>query len=99
MSFLETDKDHSKNLPGKKSRKQLEDKAVRQIKFPDRKKKRQIKARINRDFWKIVEVEEDNYKPERVGNFWNNDYIKYESNGNKNKPCQSKSTLIRLNHT
>ena len=25
------------------------------------------------------------YKPLRVGNFWNNNYIEYESNGGRNK--------------
>ena len=29
--------------------------------------------------------EEDYYKPIKVGNFWNNKYIEYESKGNKNK--------------
>ena len=24
-------------------------------------------------------------KPVRVGNFWSNDYIEYENNGNRNK--------------
>ena len=27
--------------------------------------------------------EEDYYKPERVNKFWNNNYIEYESNGDK----------------
>ena len=34
---------------------------------------------------KIIESEEDYYKPVRVGNFWNNNYIKYESNADKHK--------------
>ena len=38
MSFFETDKDYSKKVRGKKLRKQLEEKAIRQM-----------KARINRD--------------------------------------------------
>ena len=28
--------------------------------------------------------EEDYYDPKRVNNFWNNNYIEYENNGNKN---------------
>ena len=28
--------------------------------------------------------EEDYYKPKRESNFWNNNYIEYESNGDKN---------------
>ena len=45
-----------------------------------------IKDRIIRDI-KIAfkQQEEDYYKPGRVGNFWNNNYIKYESNGDRNK--------------
>ena len=31
------------------------------------------------------ERENDFYKPLRVGNFWNNNYIEYESNGGRNK--------------
>ena len=59
MSFLEIDKNYSKNLRGKKSRKQLENKAIRQF-----------KARINRDIRKIIESEEDSYKRVIVGNIW-----------------------------
>ena len=29
--------------------------------------------------------EEDYYKPKRVSNFWNNNYIEYESTGDKNR--------------
>ena len=31
------------------------------------------------------EKEGDYYEPKRVNNFWKNNYIKYESNGDKNK--------------
>ena len=37
----------------------------------------------------IIESEEDYYKPVRVGNFWNNNYIKYESNADKHKIKES----------
>ena len=33
----------------------------------------------------LFEHEEDYYKPKRVNNFWNNNYIEYESNGDKNR--------------
>ena len=56
----------------------------------DRKKKKEneriIKDRIIidiRTFFKQQE-EEDCYKPKRVSNFWNNNYIVYEINGDKN---------------
>ena len=81
-------KRHSKKLCGKKSRKLLESKAIRQI-----------KARINKDkdIRKIIKSEEDYYKPVRVGNFWNNNYIKYESNGDKNKTLSVKEYLDEIN--
>ena len=58
MSFLETDKNYSKKLSRKKSRKQLEDKVIRQF-----------KARISR-VTKIIESEEYSCKPIIVGKFW-----------------------------
>ena len=32
----------------------------------------------------LFEQEEDYYDPKRVNNFWNNNYIEYENNGDKN---------------
>ena len=48
---------------------------------------RLIKGGIIRDIGTLFEKEEgeDYYKPKRVSNFWNNNYIKYESNGDKKK--------------
>ena len=43
--------------------------------------------------------EEDYYKPERVRNSWNNNYIKYESNGNKNRNLSLDKTFTKLNLT
>ena len=46
---------------------------------------RLIKDKIIRDIRTHFEQEEeDYYKPERVSSFWNNNYIEYESNGDKN---------------
>ena len=45
----------------------------------------EIKDRIIRDIQKLFEQEEDYYKPKRVNNFWNNNYIEYESNGGKKR--------------
>ena len=33
----------------------------------------------------FFEIEDDYYKPISVGNFWNNNYMKYGSNGDRNK--------------
>ena len=35
----------------------------------------------------------------RVGDFYRNSYIEYESNGYKRNPYQSNNTLMKLNHT
>ena len=46
-----------------------------------------MKDRAIRDINKIFEhKEKDYYKPVRAGNFWKNNHIEYESNGNKIKP-------------
>ena len=54
--------------------------------FETRRKRRLIKDRIIRDIRTLCEQkqEEDYYKPKRVSNFWNNNYIEHESNGDKN---------------
>ena len=66
----------------------------------DRKKKRQnkkaIKDKIIRDIRTLLGQgkEEDYYEPKRVSNFWNNNYIEYESNGETD--CLM-TILIKLN--
>ena len=42
-----------------------------------------IEDRIIRDIGTLFE-QEDYYEPKRVSNFWNNNYIEYERNGDKN---------------
>ena len=63
---------------------------------------RQIKARINRDIKKIIESEEDFYKPAREGNFWSFGAINISNMKVmviEIKHCQLKNILIKLNHT
>ena len=49
-------------------------------------KKREVNNRIIRDIRTLFEQEEKvYYKPKRVSNLWNNNYIEYESNDNKNR--------------
>ena len=86
ISF-ETDKYYSKQTREKKSRKRLINKIIKQI-----------KAKINRDIMQSFESVEDFYKPVRVGNFWSNNYTGCESNDDKNKPYQSKNTLMKLKY-
>ena len=59
----------------RKKRKELERK---------KRSERLIKDRKIRDIRRLFEqVEEDYYKPKRVNNFWNNNYIEYDSDGDK----------------
>ena len=56
--------------------------------FKKRKKRRRKKKSNQRwnNFLKTIFEEEDDdeyYKPKRVSNFWNNNYIEYEINGNR----------------
>ena len=48
-------------------------------------KERLVKDRIVTDIRTFFEQQEDFCKPERVNNFWNNNYIEYESNGDKDR--------------
>ena len=56
------------------------------IREKEKKKKneRVIKDQIIRDIRTHFEQEEDYYKPKRVNSFWNNNYIEFESNDDKN---------------
>ena len=51
------------------------------------KEKIQKRQKIIKDkiIWYIRTLFEDYYEPKRVSNFWNNNYIKYERNGDKNR--------------
>ena len=46
---------------------------------------RLIKERIIRDIRTLFVQEEDYCKPKRVSNFWNKNFIGYDSNGDKNR--------------
>ena len=45
---------------------------------------------------KTFEEEDNYYKPIKVGNFWKNCYIEYESNSDKNKSLSVKEYLIKI---
>ena len=54
--------------------------------FTLKKQNKAIKNRIISDIRNLFEhEEEDYYKPVRVDNFWSNNYIEYESEGDRNK--------------
>ena len=58
-----------------------------------------IRIRAIKKLFELENEEEDYYKPVRVSNFYNNNYIEYESKAIKIKQYQSKNTLMKLNHT
>ena len=59
---------------------------------------RLIKDRIITDIRTLVEQEkeEDYYEPKRVYNFWNNNYIDYGSDGDKNGNLLLKEYLNKI---
>ena len=61
-------------------------KYIRNI-FRQEKETKETKDRILRDIKNLFEheKEENYYKPVRLSNFWSNNYIEYESNGDRNK--------------
>ena len=73
----------------KKERKKLQKKELNE---------RLIKDRIITDIRTLVEQEkeEDYYKPKRVDNFWDNNYIDYGSKGDKNRVLLLKEYLNRI---
>ena len=54
-----------------------------------------IKDTIVRDIRTLFK-QGDYYKPIRVGTFWNNNYIKYESSGDSNKSLLVKEYLVKI---
>ena len=75
-----------------------------QKKEEERNKKKQynerlIKDGILRDIRILFEQEENDkyyYKPKRVNNFWNNNYIQYDRNGIKNKNLSLEEYLNKI---
>ena len=57
-----------------------------------------IKDRILRYIRNLFEHEEEEnyYKPVRVSNFWSNNYIEYESKGDKNKILSVEKYLNKI---
>ena len=70
-------------------------------KKPKKRKKqndRLLKDKIIRHIRSFFEEEDDYYKPKRGSSFWDNNYIEYKSNGDKNSNL-SLDVLIKLNLT
>ena len=66
--------------------KQKKKKRKKEIREEKELNERLINDRTIRDIRALFEQEEDYYKlkPKRINNFWNNNYIECESNGDKN---------------
>ena len=81
-------------------RKELHYTAIKDIRnrFRLEKETKAIKDRILRDTKNLFEHEEDEnyYKPVRVSNFWSNNYIEYESNGDRNKTLSLEEYLNKI---
>ena len=62
------------------------------------KETKSIKDRILRYINNLFEDEEEKnyFKPVRVNNFWNNNYIEYKSNGNRNKAVSVEECIHKI---
>ena len=78
-------------------KKQSEENIVQSIRniFKLKKENEAIKDRI-RDIRSLFKREGDYFKPKRVSNFWNNNYIEYESNDDINKNLSVKEYLDKI---
>ena len=76
-----------KKLSEPKAQKQFEENIIKSIRniFVLKKENKEIKDIIVRDIRTLFEQEDDYYKPKKISNFWNNNYIEYESNDDRNK--------------
>ena len=72
-------------------------KYIRNI-FRQEKETKETKDRILRDIKNLFEheKEENYYKPVRLSNFWSNNYIEYESNGDRNKTLSVEEYLNKI---
>ena len=102
MSISKT-KDYSKPKRVKTvyggGKKQSEENIIKSIRnlFKLKKENEEIKDGIIRDIATLYEQEEkDCYNPIRVGIFWNNNYIEYESSDDRNKSVSVKEYLDKV---
>ena len=79
---------------GEKQSQEIIIKNVRNL-FKLKKENEAIKDRMIRDIRTLIEKEEKDYKPMRVGNFWNN-YIEYKNSGDRDKNLSVKEYLDRI---
>ena len=74
------------NTPKQKQKESAENiiKSIRNL-FILKTENKALKDGIIRDIRTLFEQEDDYYKPIKVRNFWNNNHIEYESNGDRNE--------------
>ena len=90
---------HLTDLTSFKNTNQSEDNIIINIRnlFKLKKENKATKDRTIRDIKTLFEQqEEDFYKPVRVRNFWNNNYIEHESNSDRNKSLSVKEYLNEI---
>ena len=94
MNILKLEKDEKredniiKNMKNLfRLRKEIDNSGTKNIRnlFILKNENEEIKDKISRHIRTFFEEEDDYYKPINLGNFWNDNYIEYESNGDKNK--------------
>ena len=79
-----------------KIQEQSHDQIIKNIRNPFRLKKKKnekIKDRMMRDISTLFDQEKDYHKPVRVCSFWNNKYVEYKINGDRNKTLPIKEYL------
>ena len=81
-----------------RSRKDIDNSATKDQRnlFRPKKENEAIKDKIIRDIKTLFKEEDDYCKPIKEGNFWNNNYIEYESNSDKNKNLPVKEYLNEI---
>ena len=70
-------------------------KSIRNL-FKLKKENEANKNKIVRDLRTLFKQEDDFYKPIRVGNFWNNNYIEYQTSDDRNKNLSVKEYLDKI---
>ena len=82
-------------------KKETDDNTIKDIFLDQKNEIKQLEIEyleIIRNLFEHEGQEENFYKPVKVSNFWSNNYIDYESKGEKKKHYQLKNILIKLDH-
>ena len=93
-----TIKDRKNIFKLEKENEKIKDRILRDIRnvFRLEKENKAIKYIIFRNIRNLFENKEIYYKPVRVSNFWSNNYIEYERNGDRNKTLSVEEYLNKI---